>query len=320
MATATQSSAAPETGLVTSSVDPEVAAAMQLYDRLDPLKAALGVADLSVPELQLFAMVAHRTGLDPFTRQIYAIKRAGKVTHQTGIDGYRSVAERTHEYLGSDEPTYETPCPCGQKPEGHPAVARVVVHRAHASGHVVDQTGVARWHELVPPSGQDSMWIKMPFNQLAKCAEAQGLRKAFPRVLGGVYIAEEMAQAGGPENGSLAHAAAQPTARDRLRARRQALEGEALEGDVIEGTAEPLEAFAGGADPEPDTAEGGALEVTAGPLAAAAFTAALRDAGITDGAVVRGVKQELFGEQPTLSDEERGVLAAEVVRRSKASA
>jgi len=214
---------AAETGLVTSSVDPEVSAAMALYDRLAPLKNALGVGDLSVPEMQLFAMVAHRTGLDPFTRQIYAIKRGGKVTHQTGIDGYRSVAERTHEYLGSDEATYE-PCTCSAKPEGHPAVARVVVRRAHPSGHVVEQLGVARWHELVPPSGQDSMWLKMPFNQLAKCAEANGLRKAFPRVLGGVYITEELEQAGPAESGALVAAAGKPTARERIAARRAAVE------------------------------------------------------------------------------------------------
>lgn len=214
---------AAEHGLVTSSVDPAVSAAMTIYDQLAPLKNALGIGDLTVPEMQLFAMVAHRTGLDPFTRQIYAIKRAGKVTHQTGIDGYRSVAERTSQYLGSDEATYE-PCTCSAKPQGHPAVARVVVHRAHQSGHVVDQTGVARWHELVPPSGQDSMWIKMPFNQLAKCAEAAALRKAFPRVLGGVFITEEMEQAGPPEDGALVAAAAKPTARERIAARRAAVE------------------------------------------------------------------------------------------------
>jgi phage recombination protein Bet len=220
---ATAPAAGPEQGLVTSSVDPEVAAAIQLYDRLAPLKNALGIGDLSVPEIQLFAMVAHRTGLDPFTRQIYAIKRAGKVTHQTGIDGYRSVAERTSQYLGSDEPTYE-PCTCKAKPEGHPAVARVTVHRAHQSGNVINQVGVARWHELVPPSGQDSMWQKMPFNQLAKCAEAAGLRKAFPRVLGGVFINEEMEQAGPPEDGALVEAAAKPTAGERIAARRAAIE------------------------------------------------------------------------------------------------
>jgi phage recombination protein Bet len=184
--------------------DPDVAAAMQLTERLTPLQDALGLKDLTIPEMQLFAMVAHHTGLDPFTRQIYAIKRGGKVTHQTGIDGYRSTAERmTGQYAGSDEATYEA-CECGDEgsPKEHPSVARVVVHRILANGHIVNQTGVARWHELKPEHKKsqnaydylDAMWWRMPWNQLAKCAEANGLRKAFPRVLGGVYIAEEMEQ------------------------------------------------------------------------------------------------------------------------------
>lgn len=242
---------APEHGLVASSVDPEISAAMQVYDRLAPLKNALGIGDLTDSEIQLFAMVAHRTGLDPFSRQIYAIKRAGKVTHQTGIDGYRTTAEKTREYLGSDEATYE-PCTCSAKPEGHPAVARVVVHRAHASGHVIDQVGVARWHELVPPSGQDSMWQKMPFNQLAKCAEANGLRKAFPRVLGGVYIAEELEQAGPAEDAALVEAASKPTARERISARRAAIQvidpAEDAPGAAAEGSQLPA------STPEPERA------------------------------------------------------------------
>jgi phage recombination protein Bet len=192
-----------ETALQTF-VDPDVAAAMQVYERLSPLQDALGLKDLTVAEMQLFAMVAHHTGLDPFTRQIYAIKRGGKVTHQTGIDGYRSSAERTMQYAGSDEATFEE-CTCGDEgsPADHPKIARVVVRRILANGHVIEQTGVARWHELKPEHKKpqnaydflDAMWWRMPFNQLAKCAEANGLRKAFPRVLGDVYIAEEMEQA-----------------------------------------------------------------------------------------------------------------------------
>jgi phage recombination protein Bet len=192
-----------ETALQTSFTDPDVAAAMTIYERLQPLQDALGLKDLTVPEMQLFAMVAQHTGLDPFTRQIYAIKRGGKVTHQTGIDGYRSSAERNGQYAGSDEATYEE-CGCGDEgsPTDHPKIARVVVRRILPNGHVIEQTGVARWHELKPEHKKpqnaydylDAMWWRMPFNQLAKCAEANGLRKAFPRVLGGVYIAEEMEQ------------------------------------------------------------------------------------------------------------------------------
>jgi len=342
---AAQAPAQEERALTTSYADPEVAAAMQLYDRLQPLKDALGVADLTVPELQLFAMVAHRTGLDPFAKQIYAIKRGGRVTHQTGIDGHRSSAERTGQYLGSTEPEYEL-CDCGDKesPNEHPKLARVVIRRAHPSGHVVEQTGIARWHELKPDHFKperardylDSMWWRQPLRQLAKCAEADGLRKAFPRVLGAVYIAEEMEQAGQAENGALVEAAAKPTARDRLRARRAAFEGQ-----VIDGATAASSASAPGSDPAAATtteddseattgdpaAQGPSEAVEAsfvavdaaakpeiGPMTLAELSAWLRENRI-DGGYAGQVAKQLWPDTKTaadLTDEQRGALAREL--------
>jgi phage recombination protein Bet len=213
-----------------AGIDPDVSASLQIYERIKPLKDALGVRDLTDQELQVFALVARYTGLDPFTKQIYAIKRAGRVTHQTGIDGYRSTAERTGQYAGSDEALFED-CPCGAEPKGHPSVARVTVHRIHGSGHVIDQVGVARWHELYPGAGDvGQMWRKMPHNQLAKCAEANGLRKAFPRVLGGVYLADEMQGADTIEGEAreVPEKAAPVTVADRIAARRAAVEPPAI--------------------------------------------------------------------------------------------
>jgi phage recombination protein Bet len=276
--------------LVASAVDPDVSAALQIYERMKPLKEALGVRELSDNELQLFALVARHTGLDPFTKQIYAIKRAGRVTHQTGIDGYRSAAERTSQYAGSDEATFEE-CACGAEPKPHPSVARVVVHRILANGHVVDQVGIARWHELYPGAGDvGSMWRKMPYNQLAKCAEANGLRKAFPRVFGGVYIAEEM-QGAPTVEGQATEVEPTPRTNESTAARIAARRAERQA---------PAAPAAAAAEPtsEDDTVEGSFTEApVTEPEASTEPTLAdtLRAAAIADGRTERAAQGDVVG-------------------------
>ena len=54
-------------------------------------------------ELKLFLYQCSRTGLDPLSKQIHFIKRGGKATIQTGIDGFRAIAERTGQYAGNDD-------------------------------------------------------------------------------------------------------------------------------------------------------------------------------------------------------------------------
>jgi phage recombination protein Bet len=142
-------------------------------------------------ELRLFAYACQRTGLDPFSKQIYAIKRGGKMTIQAGIDGLRAIAERTGQLDGSE--TYW----CGEdgvwadvwlnsKP---PAAAKTVLHRKGASHPFV---GVARFADYNAGQG---LWSKMPAAMIAKCSEALALRKAFPADMSGVYSTDEMDQA-----------------------------------------------------------------------------------------------------------------------------
>jgi len=63
-------------------------------------------------QLQLFLSVCEKTGLDPRLKQIYAVfredRKLGKkvMTIQTGIDGYRLVADRTGKYAPGKEPTF----------------------------------------------------------------------------------------------------------------------------------------------------------------------------------------------------------------------
>lgn len=162
----------------------------------------------TIDEFKLFMVVAARSGLDPFTKQIHFVKRGGQGTIQTGIDGYRTIAERTKTLAGIDDAIYNT------ESEPHPNKATVTVYRL-IDGQRISFTASARWSEYVPQAGQDFMWKKMPYLMLGKVAEALALRKAFPNDLSGLYTHEEMAQAGDtgiPSNSSPARPTALPSA------------------------------------------------------------------------------------------------------------
>jgi phage recombination protein Bet len=159
-------------------------------DKQELLKKTI-CKDIDNNELEMFLHVCSRTCLDPFRNQIYAVKRAGKMTIQTGIDGFRLIAERTGKYSPGREPTYE-----------YDAQSKLV----SATSYVKKMTPDGTWHEIAAKAywneyvqaynGKPSnFWAKMPHNQLAKCAEALALRKAFPADMSGIYTTEEMAQA-----------------------------------------------------------------------------------------------------------------------------
>ena len=161
------------------------------YNNITPAQVDLIKSQIAVgatdDELKLFLHVADKAGLDPLSRQIYFIKRSGKMTIQTGIDGFRAVADRTGQYVGSSDPTFED--------NGKiPAKATVTVNKV-VGGVVGNFTATARWEEYYPGKSQGFMWDKMPHTMLGKCAEALALRKAFPAQLSGLYTGDEMDQA-----------------------------------------------------------------------------------------------------------------------------
>lgn len=145
------------------------------------IKRAFASENLTDDEFQVFLWTAQRQGLDPLAKQIYAVKRKGKLVLQTSIDGYRLKAVRTREYCGNDDPTY---LPADESTP-QPIKATVTVYR-RVDGEKVPFTASARWKEYAPADLNDAaafMWKKMPYLMLGKVAEALALRKAFPSEL-----------------------------------------------------------------------------------------------------------------------------------------
>jgi phage recombination protein Bet len=168
--------------------------------------SVLGIRDASNADLAVFMHVSQRTGLDPFSKQIYMIKRRvkedgqwiDKWTIQTGIDGFRVIRDRvaarqgvTVEYEdtiwydrdGGEHKVWLS----ADEPAG--CVVTVVKDGRRYPGALRFNSYAARQRDTGELTGQ---WKTMPDHMIEKCAEAFALRRAFPHDLGGVLLEDEM--------------------------------------------------------------------------------------------------------------------------------
>lgn len=145
-------------------------------------------------------------GLDPMQKPVHIVpmwdaKSGGmRDVVMPGIGMYRTQAARTG-CAGVSEPDFgpDVTENIGGMEITYPAWCRVTVKRRLASGEVVEFTAKEFWKENYAVKGgkeksiaPNAMWAKRPYGQIAKCAEAQALRKAFPEI-GSEPTADEMA-------------------------------------------------------------------------------------------------------------------------------
>jgi len=182
--------------------------------------------DTTQDEFSMFVEVCKRVGLDPFRRQIYCLVYSADKPDKrqcvfiTGIDGFRAVAQRNGDYRpDEDEPIFvfdEEAKDAVTNPLGL-VKATVYAYKRDQAGQWFRIAGVAYWQEFAPiedewawvddpstgkrarrPTGKKKLsgkWTTMPQLMLAKCAEAQALRKGWPEDLSALYAPEEMARA-----------------------------------------------------------------------------------------------------------------------------
>lgn len=136
-------------------------------------------------------------GLDPMQKPVHIVPmwdgKAGLMRDvvMPGVNLYRTQAARSGECAGVSEPEFgpDVTETIGGQQITYPAWCRVTVSRRLPTGEIVPFTAREFWKENYAVKGgkeksiaPNAMWTKRPYGQIAKCAEAQALRKAFPEI------------------------------------------------------------------------------------------------------------------------------------------
>jgi len=160
----------------------------------------------SLESIKMVLGYCKASNLDPMQKPVHIVPmydgkaKTMRDVIMPGIGLYRTQAARSGECAGVSEPDFgpDITANIGGTDITYPAWCKVTVKRRLPTGEVVDFTAKELWREnYAVRGGQDksiapnAMWFKRPYGQIAKCAEAQALRKAFPEI-GSEPTAEEM--------------------------------------------------------------------------------------------------------------------------------
>lgn len=164
----------------------------------------------ALPSIKMVLSYCKAAGLDPMQKPVHIVPMPVKTGQKDrngydetvmrdvvmpGIGLYRTQAARSGQYAGMSEPEFG-PVVDDPKRGRYPEWCRITVRRM-VGDKVVEFTAKEYWIEnyATKKRGDDSpnaMWSKRPFGQLAKCTEAQALRKAFPELVSAEATAEEV--------------------------------------------------------------------------------------------------------------------------------
>jgi phage recombination protein Bet len=137
-----------------------------------------GAPGLTDSEFALFAEIVKSTGLNPVTKEVWAIKAGGRLQLMTGINGFLRIAN-SHPMFDGMEVEFEW-----DNKQLVSATAKV-----YRKDRRFPAVATAYMNEYGKPS---PIWRTMPSVMLSKCAKSLAIREAFVQELGGLYTQEEM--------------------------------------------------------------------------------------------------------------------------------
>ena len=192
--------------------------------RQDPRRLQLFVKtvgkELVGPEIDEALEWCQLYGANPFTRDIYFFVFDAKdpdkrrVVPVLGIGLYRKIAARAGNYRPDEQPprfSYDEAAKSPTNPTGMLWCEVSVYRHSHGAWHPI--TSRLKWEERAPlkeiwaedektnrrkPTGRFEIdakktnWRTMPETMMAKCCEADAIRKGWPSETAGSYVAEEM--------------------------------------------------------------------------------------------------------------------------------
>lgn len=149
-----------------------------------------GASDASVQMVLDYCRARH---LDPFLHPVHIVPmydsklKANRDVIIPGLNLYRTQAAESGRLAGISEPEFGDPITFtyGGRDMSAPEWCRVTVKRLLKTGYVAEFTAVEYFTESCAVSKEGiptPMWRKRPRGMLAKCAESQALRKAFPDI------------------------------------------------------------------------------------------------------------------------------------------